>query len=189
MGADRGQLSRLAIAAIFIVVIGTMHVAVQYSRGEILHRESPTDLETDLRAAIWNRLDAERVERGFEPAARETTVRVPATETARTLLERDYYGTRSAVGVRETEEPLPNRQPLCSQVPVKYTVSRPGWNATGDRGVPDAVVADVADELVRQFGRAAVDVTAIRNDHRHGIGIAVDGNVVYAVYRYCNLGY
>ena len=68
-----GGLSYLAIGAIFVVVLGTMYAGVQFSEGELLDREPASQTETELRAALWESIDAEHAERGLDPAARETS--------------------------------------------------------------------------------------------------------------------
>ena len=50
------------------------------------------------------------------------------------------------------------------------------------------VVAD-ADVLAADLLVGGSEVAAVPNDHIHGLGVVVAGEKVYAVYRYCNLGY
>lgn len=180
------RLSLLAIVTIFLVVIGTMHVGIQYSRGELFDHELASDLESDLRTAMWTRIDSERAELGRDPAQREANIRLEAQNTARQLQRMDYFGTDTAVGVPDGRS-LPNEQPLCQQIPAKYTVTAEEWMPSGN--VSEKTVQDVANRTAALFAREGLDVYRVPNDHRHGLGVAVDGNVVYVVYRYCNLGY
>ncbi|MFB6192285.1 MAG: hypothetical protein ABEI11_03070 [Haloarculaceae archaeon] len=191
MTDPRGRLSYLAIGTIFLVVLGSMHLGVQYSRGELLEREPPSDLELDLRDAVRAAADAERADRGLAPARRETSTTVGAQAAATALAGMDYFAAPTAAGVRPAAgEPLPNGKGFCHQLPAKLTVSRPGWPADGGEPVADATIRAVTGRLVELFDRAdGVDALGRPNTYTHGIGIAVRGDVVYAVYRTCNLGY
>jgi hypothetical protein len=185
MASPGGRLSLLAVVTIFVVVVGSMHLGLQYSRGNLWEREAPSQLEADLRVAIQERVDAARAERGLDFAQHDAGVRVQAQQTAEQLRETGYFGAATAVGAANGS--VPNGKPLCRQVPAKYTVTHPDWNASG--GVSEGAVRAVADGTVDLFGREDTDVLGVPNDHQHGLGVAVEGNVVYVVYRYCNLGY
>lgn len=187
MAAERGQISPLAIVTIFVVVLGSMHLGLAYSRGEVLQYEPPTGGEAQLQAAVWDAVNAERAERGLGPALRGSDPQRAAQDTARALVTMDYFEESTAVGVRTPGPPLPNRKGLCYQVPVKLTVTRPEWN--GGEDVSTEVRRSVAEDVIRLLASDEVDVLTRPNDHRHGLGVAVDGDVVYAVYRTCNLGY
>jgi len=188
MTARRGRLSPLAVAAIFVVVLGSMQFGLAYSRGEILRQEPLTDAEERLRAELRAAADAERAAAGLEPARRGESPRQAAQETARALVGMDYFGAPTGVGVRpDADPPLPNRKGLCYRVPAKLTVDHPGWD--GGEDPSSAASRAVAERLVGLLGTANVGVLTRPNDHRHGLGVAIDGDVVYAVYRTCNLGY
>jgi hypothetical protein len=186
MAAERGRITPLAIATIFVVVLGSMQLGLAYSRGEVLQPEPLTDVESRLHADVWAAVNADRAERGLDPAQRGSSPRQAAQATARALVTMDYFEASTAVGVRTAGPPLPNRMALCEQVPAKLTVSHAGWNDGEDvsteasRAVAAAVTRLLADEG---------GVLGRPNDHRHGLGVAVDGDVVYVVYRTCNLGY
>jgi hypothetical protein len=60
MAARAGGLSYLATGTILLVVVGSMHLGIQYSRGELLDREPATALETELRDALRSAVDAAR---------------------------------------------------------------------------------------------------------------------------------
>ena len=136
-------------------------------------------------------LDAARAERGLDPAQRGVSARVIARSTASELAGMDYYRAPTAVGLRpETNPPLPNRKGFCYQLPAKLTVDRPGWPASGEASVPPRTLRAVARDVVELFERHdGVDVLRRTNSHKHGIGVAIRGDVVYVVYRTCDLGY
>jgi len=186
MGRARDGLTPLAVVAVFVVVLGTMWAGLAYSRGDLANTEPTSELESALHEGVWTHVDAARVDAGRDPARREAAIKGQATETARQLAETDFFAADVAT---ETNESLPNQQPLCGQAAVKYTVTDPRWNATGETAVPedliDAVAATTADLLVEN----ADEVVSVPNDHTHGLGVLVAGETVYAVYRYCNLGY
>lgn len=189
MASTRGRLSLLTIGTIFLVVLGTMQIGLQYSRGD-LDREPLTDLERGLRADLWAAVDAERAERGLEPANRETSAQATAQDTARQLATTDYFEAPTAAGRRPTaNQSLPNDVGLCQQRPVKLTVTHAGWTTSGGGTVSPAVRRDVAAQLFELLDAGEVDLFDRPSDHQHGLGVVVDGDVVYAVYRTCNLGY
>lgn len=187
MVAERGRISPLTIVTIFLVVLGSMHLGLAYSRGEVLQYEPPAGVEAQLHAGVWAAVNAERAERGLGPALRGSDPQRAAQDTARALVTTDYFGAPTAVGVRTPGPPLPNRKGLCYQVPAKLTVTHSGWNG-GEEISPEASRA-VAADVTRLLASDEVNVLDRPNDHRHGLGVAVDGDVVYAVYRTCNLGY
>ena len=180
-----GGLTPLAVAAVFVVVIGTMWAGLAYSRGDLADTEPSTEPERDIRAGVWTHVDAARVEQGRDPARREAAVRVGATETARQLSETAFFGSERAAAANES---LPNGRPLCGQAAAKYTVTDPRWNVSGGEPAPDDVVDAVA-EATADLLVGGSEVAAVPNDHIHGLGVVVAGEKVYAVYRYCNLGY
>lgn len=191
MAARGAGLSYLAIGTILLVVVGSMHLGIQFSRGELLDREPPTALETELRDALRSAVDAARAERGLDPAQRGVSARVTAQATASELAGMDYYREPTAVGLRpETNPPLPNQKGFCYQLPAKLTVDRPGWSDGGEASVPPQTLRAVARDVVGLFARNdGVDVLRRTNSHKHGLGVAVRDGVVYVVYRTCDLGY
>ncbi|WP_318570826.1 hypothetical protein [Salinigranum marinum] len=191
MASARGQLSLLAIVTIFLVVFGTMYAGVQYARGDLIDHEEPTAAEAQLRADVWTAVNAERADRGLDPAQRDTNTRIEAQSMARRLATIDYFTEPTAVGVRPgANESLPNRKGLCQRVPVKLTVDQPDGVPEAGRPLPDEVSRQIADRVVGLLASdPRSDVLSRANDQKHGIGVAVDGDVVYVVYRTCNLGY
>jgi hypothetical protein len=187
MAARQGRLSLLAVVAVFAVVLGSMQFGLAYSRGEILRQDPLTGAEEQLRADLRERVDAERAAAGLEPARRGEGPRGAAQETARALVGTDYFDAPTAAGLRPDGTALPNRKGLCYRVPAKLTVTHPGWN--GGESPSRASSRAVATRLTGLLASAEVGVLHRPNDHRHGVGVAVDGDVVYAVYRACNLGY
>lgn len=185
MAAERGRISLLAIVTIFVVVLASMQLGLAYSRGEVLQPDPRTDVEAQLHADVWEAVNAERTDRGLDAAQRGSSPRRAAQSTARALVTMDYFRAPTAVGVRTTGPPLPNRMALCEQVPAKHTVAHPGWN--GGEGVSPEASRAVAATVTRLL--AEEGALGRPNDHRHGLGVAVDGDVVYVVYRTCNLGY
>jgi hypothetical protein len=189
MAPAGGRLSLLAIGTIFLVVFGAMHAGVQYSRGELLERDPADPLEEQLRAELWVAVNAERADRGLDPAQRDASVRVTAQSTAGQLAAVNYYEEPTAAGIRAGTDGLPNRVGLCDQLPAKLTVDHPGWT-TDEEDVPAAVTRDVARRMTELLATGAeVDLVGRTNTYKHGIGVAVDGDAVYVVYRTCNLGY
>jgi hypothetical protein len=190
MAGARGRLTPLAIGTIFLVVFGAMHLGVQHSRGELLDRDPPSELERQLHAELWAAADAARADRGLDPAQRDTSVRTAARETAGRLASVDYFAAPTAAGVRpEAEGMLPDRVGLCDRLPAKLTVTEPGWTP-GDGDVPAALLRSVARRAVDLLASAGpVDLLGRTNTYKHGIGVAIDGDAVYVVYRTCNLGY
>jgi hypothetical protein len=206
MPSARGRISPLAIGAIFVVVFAGMHVGVQYARGDLLDRAAPTDRETRLRAQVWDVVDERRADRGLDPAQRDTSTRVGAQRTARRLAAVDYFEDPTAAGVRPAaNDALPTPKGFCYRTPARLAVTASGWDAAPDgdgdeaaerthdhdRGhASAAVVRRVAERIVDLFEHdAGTDVLSRSNGQKHGIGVAVDGDVVYVVYRTCNLGY
>jgi hypothetical protein len=192
MTAVRGQISLLAIGAIFVVVFGGMYLGVQYAEGDLLHREPTGQLEEQLRDDLRATVDAERAARGLDPAQRDTSTRVAAQDTARWLATVDYFAEPTAVGPRSAaNHTLPNGMGFCHQLPARLTVAEAGWPADADAHstVPAPVTRAVAERATALLASAEVDAIGRTNSHKHGIGVAVDGDVVYVVYRTCNLGY
>jgi hypothetical protein len=191
MASARGRLSLLAIVTIFLVVFGTMYAGVEYARGDLIDREEPSELERQLGDHVREAVDEARADRGLEPAQSDTSTRVEARATAVRLTTMDYFVEPTAVGVRpDADGSLPNTKGLCRRVPLKLTVTHPAWNASEGATVPDAVTRHVADRVVDLYANdAGTDVLGRSNAQQHGIGVAVEGNVVYVVYRLCNLGY
>ena len=188
MNADSGRTSLLAVATILVIVVGGMDLGLAYSRGELLQSESLTSTEEGLRADVWAAVNERRAGRGLGPAIRGSSPQRDAQDTARELTAMDYFEKPTAVGLRPgAGTQLPNRKGLCYQVPLKLTVTDSGWD--GGESVSPAVSRAVAGDVVRLLGSHEIDVLDRPNDHRHGLGVAVDGDVVYAVYRTCNLGY
>lgn len=191
MATHRGGLSGLAIGAIFLVVFTAMWGGVQYARGDLIDHEPPTELETQLRADVWDAVNEQRAARGLDPAQRDTATRQGAQETAVQLVATGYFAEPTAAGLRaDANRTLPNRMGFCYQTPVKLTVTEPGWSPDADRPpseeVTRAVAGRVADLLASTDGP---NVITQSNEQKHGLGVAVDGGVVYVVYRTCNLGY
>lgn len=179
MAAHRGGLGRLAIVAVFAVVLGTMQFGLAYSRGEILSQDPLTGAEERLHADLWGAVPNGRT-RGSNPRGEGRARAGPH----RTRPGRWSGGTTSD---RRRPPPLPNRKGLCYRVPARLTVTHPGWD--GGEDPSRAASRAVAARLTELLAGAEVGVLTRPNDHRHGIGVAVDGDVVYAVYRACNLGY
>lgn len=185
------SISLLAITTIFVVVLGTMHVGVQYSRGEIERYEGPNAVESQVRSDVWTSVNAVRADRGLDPAQRDASTRTQARDTARWLANTSYFEEPTAAGVKPgTERSLPNRMALCRQFPLKVTVgdvdSRVGENATFPSSVSRSIASRVTDLLATAFD---VDVLGRTNEHKHGVGVVVRGDAVFVVYRTCNLGY
>jgi hypothetical protein len=191
MASPHGRLSLLAIATIFLVVFGGMYAGVEYARGDLVDHETPTAAETQLRADVWDAVNERRADRGLDPAQRDASVRTEAQDTATYLTTADYFAGPTAVGVRtEGNRTLPNVKGFCYRTPAKLTVADPRWNDDGSgRGLPAAVSREVADRAVDLLASDPSDVLSRSNDRKHGIGVAIDGDVVYVVYRTCSLGY
>jgi hypothetical protein len=191
MATHRGGLSGLAIGAIFVVVFATMWGGVQYARGDLLDHEPPTELETQLRADVWDAVNEQRAARGLDPAQRDTATRQGAQETAVRLVTMEYFAEPTAAGIRaDANRTLPNRMGFCYQTPVKLAVTEPGWSPDAEQPPSDGVTRTVAGRVTDLL--MSVDeptVVTQSNEQKHGLGVAVDGDVVYAVYRTCNLGY
>ncbi|PSP83242.1 hypothetical protein BRC83_07690 [Halobacteriales archaeon QS_1_68_17] len=110
-----------------------------------------------------------------------------ARNTSRRLARMDYFEVPMAVGVRPDRR-LPNRKGFCDQIPAKLTVTDPDWRADGP--VPESVTREVAARATALLGSAdEYDVFARSNAFSHGLGVTVDGEEVYVVYRSCQLGY
>lgn len=195
MASSRGRISLLAIGTIFLVVFGTMHLGVQYASGELETYEEPTAEETALRAVVWDAVNERRAARGLDPAQRDAATRAGAQEAARQLAATEYFTEPTAVGIRSgANQSLPTMG-FCYLTPAKLTtnatdvtgVTVSGGSASTADGVATGAVAErvvsllASDDGGSAFGRS--------NEHKHGIGVVVDGNVVYVVYRTCNLGY
>jgi hypothetical protein len=194
MASSRGRISLLAIGTIFLVVFGAMHLGVQYASGELETYEEPTALETALRAAVWDAVNERRAARGLDPAQRDAATRAGAQEAARQLVTTEYFAEPTAVGIRSgANQSLPTMG-FCYLTPAKLTTGAPlvTGEAASDGSEPadgaaPSVVAERAVALLASDGGG--DVFSRSNEHKHGIGVAVDGRVVYVVYRTCNLGY
>jgi len=185
MPPARGGLSYLAIGTIFVVVLGGMWAGIQYSEGELLDREQPTDLEQQFRAAMWDLTTDDGGGGG-----QDVSVRVTAQETATELAAGEYFASETAVGLPgDTPDPLTKTKGLCSRTLVKLTVSDPIWNGSG-AAVPEPVARNVTGQVVRLLDEhgARADFSRAVEDQR-GIGVAVRGNTVFTVFRTCNLGY
>lgn len=195
MASSRGRISLLAIGTIFLVVFGTMHLGVQYASGELETYEEPTAEETALRAAVWGAVNERRAARGLDPAQRDAATRAGAQEAARQLATTGYFAEPTAVGIRPgANQSLPTMG-FCHLTPAKLT--------TDPADVPDATASDGSEPTADGVATSAVaervvallasddggDVFSRSNEHKHGIGVAVDGTIVYVVYRTCNLGY
>jgi hypothetical protein len=191
MASQRGGLSGLAIGAIFVVVFTAMWGGVQYARGDLFDHEPPTDLETQLRTAVWDAINERRAAHGLDPAQRDTATRQGARETAVQLVTIQYFAEPTAAGLRpDANRTLPNRMGFCYQTPAKLTVTEPGWPPDVDRPRSDEVTRAVADRVADLLTSIdGPDVVTQSNEQKHGLGVAVDGDVVYVVYRTCNLGY
>lgn len=166
MGAGRGQLSLLTIAAIFVVVFASMYGGVQLSKGQLLPDDTTTDAEDRLRDAVWEELDDRREARGIDPMPRDRFVRGTAQDTTDTLV--------AEWGPAE-QPPLTNHRLFCTQVPVRTTLD--GEQSTDEVAATVAaalVAADETDALFRPPGQ-----------FRAGMGIAHENGTVYAVYRSC----
>lgn len=184
---DQGQLSPLAIGVVFAVVIAMMNLGVQGWEQDTLEYEPPTDLEQRLRDAIWEEVDDERAERNRTAAIRGSSPRGTAQTTARELTTRAYFDAPTAIGLQSGEAALPNAKGFCDRVPAKLTVNASGW---GDRSVSNETIHAVGDRVVDLFGTHTEQPIILRsNEFSHGMGVAVDGEQIYVVYRTCNLGY
>jgi hypothetical protein len=195
MASSRGRISLLAIGTIFLVVFGAMHLGVQYASGELETYEEPTALETALRAAVWDAVNERRAARGLDPAQRDAATRAGAQEAARQLVTTEYFAEPTAVGIRSgANQSLPTMG-FCYLTPAKLTTEAPlvtGATASGgsEPGADGAATGAVAERVVALLASDdGGDVFSRSNEHKHGIGVAVDGRVVYVVYRTCNLGY
>lgn len=191
MASARGRLSLLAIVAVFLVVFGTMYAGVEYARGDLIDREEPSDLEQQLGDGVRQAVDEARTDRGLDPVQPDTSTRVEARATAVRLTAMDYFAGPTAVGLRpDADGSLPNTKGLCGRIPLKLTVVHPAWNASDGGAVPEAVTRHVAGRVVDLYASdAETDVLGRSNAQQHGIGVAVEGSVVYVVYRLCSLGY
>jgi hypothetical protein len=102
-----------------------------------------------------------------------------------------YFAEPTAAGLRtDANRTLPNRMGFCYQTPVKLTVTEPGWTPDAGRALSDEVTQAVAERVTDLLASVdGPDVISQSNEQKHGLGVAVDGDVVYVVYRTCNLGY
>ena len=166
MGAGRGQLSVLTIAAIFVVVFASIYGGVQLSKGELLPADTTTPAEDSLRDAVWEELNDRREARGVEPMPRDRFVRGTAQDTTDTL---------AAEWEADAEPTLTNHRLFCTQVPVQTTVDASASTDETAAPVVDALVA--ADETEALFRPPS--------QFRAGMGIAREGGTIYAVYRTC----
>lgn len=188
MARRPGGLGLLTISAIFVVVLGTMQLGVLYTEGKFPPRDPPSETEQQLRAAVWERVDAVRAERGQSPVDPDTGVQTTARATAVSLTERTYFDpdAPTAVGL-QPDQALPESKGLCRRLPAKLTVDDPDW---GPDGVPPAVRTAVATRVVALLAEnGPPDLLDPADGEQVGLGVAVDGDTVYVVYRACSLGY
>lgn len=185
MSPARGGLSYLAIATIFLAVLGTMWAGSQYADGELLDREPPTELESQFRVAIW-----EAVTGDSDAGGRDTTVRVAAQDTAAELATGDYFANATAVGLDgDPPDSIAKTKGLCARTPVRLAVRDPRVTASG-AAVPEPVARDVAERVARLLAEHGERTAFNRaGDYQQGVGVAVRDDAVYVVFRTCNLGY
>jgi len=174
MASQRGGLSPLTIGAIFLVVFALLQGGVQFSNGELLPADTTSDREDSLRDVTWNELNEKRAARDLAPMHRDRFVRGIAQDTTDTIADR-------ASAERPAEDPIgddrsiPNHRLVCTQVPAAVHVEN--GTATGDTAAAIADAIETADETNALFRS--------RSQFRTGIGIAIESDTVYAVFRSC----
>lgn len=172
--ATGGRLDALTIAAVFVVVFAGMYAGVELREGELLPPDTTTAEEDRLRTAVWGELDERRAARGLAPMPRDRFVRGVAQDTVEAVVARDPGGTGTP-GATVDVAGLPNGRLFCSRT----VVAVPAANGTATPGT----AAAVADALAAAEGSEAIYRSPAR--FRAGMGIAVHGETVYAVYRSC----
>lgn len=176
MAPQRGQLSPLTIAAIFVVVFAVMYSGVQFSKGELLPDVSSDADEEELRAAVWAELNERRADRGVGPVSGNRFERGIAQDTAKELAAMSYFNASTAAGVVDGNGgQLPNSRLFCTQIPVKLTLS--GADST------NATATAVVDLLASTNGSEALFRGA--GQYRSALGVSIDDGVVYVAYRSC----
>jgi len=195
MARRSGALDPLDIAAVFVVVFALMYGGVQFTRGELLPEDRNDARETQLRYAVWDALNDNRTEQGYavlDPNDTDTDKAHGVQDVAERLAADGYFGNVSEG--HPTDEPaaqsaVTTGTVLCEQAPAMTTVTDPAWNDTAsdervDGDLADSVGARLATLLLKGYGP---DVAYRGPSFSNRIGLEVDGQQVYVVYRSCTV--
>lgn len=171
MARVHGDVGPLTIGAIFVVVLSSMYVGVQYTRGRLVEHEQPSPRERTARAAAWTAINQLRTARGLRPITDRQRQLVLPVDVPSGSGGANGSGTggdgaqdRSTAGVVEPDVPL------CRRLVVHVPAAGAGL---GDR---------LADRL------AAADRDGLlfwRNVYEADLGVTIRNETASAVFRTC----
>lgn len=171
MGSRELGLHPVAVGVIFFLVFAIMYNGVPLSLAEFAPRDTTTDEEDRLADAVWADLNEHRTAGGADPMPADRFTAAVAQDTTDDLAT-SVGGGAPATAVRNAT--LANRRLECTQVAVGVTLD-------------GASTAEAASHLADAF--AATDRGPVfdrpTTRFRAGLGVAVEGDRAFAVYRSC----
>ena len=182
-----GQIPLSSIGVIFVLVFAGMYGAVQFAEGDLLS-ENPADIrEREVANALWTIVSSWRADRNLQSATRVERVRIEAQETAELLESEGRSIDAVAAGPASKDSTsLPNGHAECDQLATSVAVPPPGYDDVATKTVSMQVSEDVAAKAfakLRTVDSAGVLDRSSRS--MNGVGVAIDGDRAYVVYRSC----
>lgn len=159
MARAEGEVGVATVLAIFVVVLSTMYLGVQYAHGG-LRQHQPSARERAISGAVWTAINRRRTAHGLQPI----------TSRDRALVLAGDVGGANESGLRTAGAGVVADTPLCRRLTV--TVPRTG-NDLGGRIATRLASADRSGLLLW------------RNVYKVGLTLAIRNDSVDAVYRTC----
>lgn len=172
MDTREAGLHPLAVGVIFFLVFALMYNGLPLSLAEFAPRDTTTDAEDRLADAVWAELNDRRTASGLSTMPSDRFAGGVAQDTTDALAAAAGPGDPGAA-VRNVS--LTNHRLECTQIPVGVTRD------------PEASTAETAARIADAF--AATDRQPVfdrpKTRFRAGLGVAVEGDRAFAVYRSC----
>lgn len=184
MSRAQGQFTLFTIVVIFLMVFVGMFEAYEYAQDPDLPTDTADEQERAARAAIWASVNEWRSANGRYQAPRTDEVEIAAQTTAELLAENaSIMGpVASGTGI-QAGFVLPNAGARCTQYATVVPLSDLG--ASGD----DLTAAHrdrLGDRALEDF-RSVDEISVLTRPTwaNNGVGVAIQDDNVYVVYRSC----